>query len=473
GHVFGNQQWLSGSQFNQMITMHASVMIFLAIIPALTGFGNFIVPLQVGAKDMAFPRLNAIGFWLLPASGIVMFSSFLLGGAAEGGWTEYPPLSGGLFSPGRGVDCWILALHLAGISSILGGLNFIVTILNMRAPGMTLHKMPLFCWTWLTTSWLQVIATPVLAGVLTMLLFDRNFHTSFFRPENGGDPVLWQHLFWFYSHPAVYIQILSAFGIISEVIPTFAKKKIFGYMAIAYSSVAIAFLAFIVWAHHMFATGISATVLSFFMFATMLIAIPTGIKIFSWIATLWGGTIHFKTPLLFAVAFVAFFTIGGLSGIFLASIPVDLQVTDTYFVVAHIHYVLFAGSVLALLAGMYYWLPKISGRMYSEKLGQLHFWITILAMNCTFFPMHFLGLMGMPRRIATYLPEYWGFNRFESISAYFLGGAQLLALCNILWTLRFGQRVGNDPWENPNPTLEWTVSSPPPAHNFDEVPVIL
>jgi cytochrome c oxidase subunit 1 len=457
-------------QYNQFITMHATAMIFMAIIPMLIGFANFAVPLLIGARDVAFPRINAISYWLLPFGALMMFSSFFLGGAAGGGWTQYPPLSGGMFSPGRGVDLWILGLHILGVSSIMGGLNFIVTILNMRAPGMTLHKMPLMCWTVLVTSWLQVIATPVLAGVLTMLLFDRNFGTSFFRPEQGGDPLLWQHLFWFYSHPAVYIMILPAFGIISEILPVFSGKPIFGYLAIAYSSVAIGILGFTVWAHHMFATGLPASIRAVFMFLTMLIAVPTGIKIFSWVATLWGGNIRFYTAALFAISFVAFFLIGGLDGIFLASIPTDVQLTHTYWVVAHIHYVLFAGSMLAIFAGLYYWFPKMTGRLLNEGLGKVHFWITIVAMNVTFFPMHILGIMGMPRRYFTYAPQFAPLNQMESWAAFALGAAQLLFVFNVLWSLKKGEKAGDDPWSGN--TLEWTVSSPPPPHNFDVIPTV-
>jgi len=461
---------LSPDQYNQMVTMHATGMIFMAIIPMLVGFANYAVPLLIGARDVAFPRINAISFWLLPFGAVMMLSSFLLGGSAASGWTSYPPLSGGFFSPGVGVDLWILGLHLLGVSSIMGGLNFIVTILNMRAPGMTLHKMPIMCWAVLVTSWLQVIATPVLAGVITMLLFDRNFGTSFFRPEQGGDPLLWQHLFWFYSHPAVYIMILPAFGIISEILPVFAGKPLFGYLAIAYSSVAIGVLGFTVWAHHMFATGLPASIRSVFMFLTMLIAVPTGIKIFSWVATLWGGNIRFKTPGLFAIAFVAFFLIGGLDGIFLASIPTDVQLTHTYWVVAHIHYVLFAGSMIGIFAGLYYWFPKMSGRMLDERLGLVHFWLTVIAMNVTFFPMHILGIMGMPRRYFTYLPQFTDLNRLESLASFVLGAAQLILVFNVIKSLRSGEKAPDDPWDGN--TLEWTVSSPPPAHNFDTIPTI-
>ncbi len=461
---------LAPDVYNQMLTMHATVMIFLAVIPLLTGFGNYAVPLMLGAKDMAFPRLNNVALWLAVAGGVVIMSSFAMGGAAAAGWTSYPPLTGGIFSPGRGVDLWILGIHLAGISSILGGVNFIVTIINMRAPGMSIHKMPLFCWTWLVTAWLQVIATPVLAGVLTMLLFDRNLGTSFFRPEAGGDPILWQHLFWFYSHPAVYIMIVSGFGIISEILPVFSKKHIFGYLAIAYSSVAIGVLGFFVWVHHMFATGIDVRARTVFSIITMLIAVPTGIKIFSWVATLWGGNIRLMTPMLFAIGFVAFFLIGGLDGIFLAIIPVDIQLTHTYWVVAHIHYVLFAGSIMAIMAASYYWFPKMFGRLMNEALGKWHFWLTVIGMNVTFFPMHFLGVQGMPRRYYTYPEQFAFWNTTETLAAFVMGFAQLIFVYNVIHSLRKGEIAGDDPWEGR--TLEWTVSSPPPSHNFDTLPVI-
>ncbi|MBO9540224.1 cytochrome c oxidase subunit I [bacterium] len=471
--LFPGNTLLTPDQYNQMVTMHASGMIFFAVIPLLVGFGNYAVPLMIGARDMAFPRVNAIAFWMLPFGALMMMSSFFLGGAAAGGWTQYPPLSGGFFSPGRGVDMWILGLHVVGVSSIMGSINFIVTILNMRAPGMRLHKMPLLSWTVLVQSWLQLIATPVLAGVLTMLLFDRNFGTSFFRPEHGGDPLLWQHLFWFYSHPAVYIMILPAFGIVSEILPVFSGKPIFGYLAIAYSSVAIGVLGFVVWAHHMFATGLPVSIRMVFMFLTMLIAVPTGIKIFSWVATLWGGQIRFTVAALYAIAFVAFFLIGGLSGIFLASVPVDVQLTHTYFVVAHIHYVLFAGSMLGIFAAIYFWFPKMFGKMLDEKLGMVHFWLTIIAMNVTFFPMHVLGIMGIPRRYYTYsahLTEVATINTIESIGSFVLGVAQFILIYNVIVSLKKGKTAGDDPW-GAN-TLEWTVSSPPPDNNFDVIPTI-
>ena len=471
-----NNNLVSMEFYNMMMSMHPTVMIFLAIIPALTGFGNFVLPLHLGAKDVAFPRLNALGFWMVPMAGLVFLSSFLFeGGATQNGWTAYPPLAGRSYSPGAGMDLWIFGVHLAGTSSIVGGLNFIATIMNMRAPGLTLHKMSLFAWSWLVTSWLQVIATPVLAGAVTMLLFDRNIGTNFFRPETGGDPILYQHLFWFYSHPAVYIMILPVFGIISSVVPAFSQKKIFGYLPIAYSSVAIGFFGLLVWAHHMFGTGLNPWFLTFFMIVTMMIAVPTGIKIFSWIATIWGGVVSFPTPMLFAIGFIAFFTIGGLSGVYLSSIPMDIHVTGTYFIVAHIHYVLFAGSVMGLYSGLYYWLPKMSGKMYHEGIGKAHFWLTAIALNCTYFPMHYLGVAGMPRRIAVYAPQFETLNQFVSISAFVLGAAQLLVLVNLIYTIKWGKKVNvDDPW-NHHPdtrTFEWEIPSPPPHHNFDNVPVV-
>jgi cytochrome c oxidase subunit 1 len=461
---------LSPDLYNQFLTMHATSMIFLFIMPALSGFGNYAVPLQIGAKDMAFPRVNNLAFWMVPFGAMIALSSFLFGSSAAAGWTSYPPLANAIYSPGRGVDLWILSVHVLGASSIMGALNFVVTIMNMRAPGMGLFKMPIFCWTWLVTAMMQIFATPVLAGAITMLLTDRNFGTNFFAAAKGGDNVLFQHLFWFYSHPAVYIMILPAFGIISEILPAFSKKPIFGYHAMAWSTIAIGILGYIVWGHHMFSTGISAGLRTYFMVATMFIAVPTGVKIFSWCLTMWGGVLEFKVPMLFAVAFVGFFLIGGLSGIYCASLPFDLFIHDTYFVVAHIHYVLFAGSVMGILGGIYYWFPKMTGRMMDEGLGKLHFWITLTAMNVTFFPMHFLGLMGMPRRIFTYDVMYSQWNMVCSVGAFVLGFAQLIFVYNVLVSRKNGAPAGNNPWGAK--TLEWTISSPPPAHNFDEIPVV-
>lgn len=466
---------LVGDAYNHVMSFHGTAMIFMVVIPALTGLGNFIVPIMVGARDMAFPRLNNLGFWVIPPAGLLMLASLMVpGGGAQAGWTGYPPLSQTMSSPGRGMDMWILSMHLAGASSIMGGLNFIVTILNMRHKDMTLWKMPLFVWTWLITSWLQVLATPVLAGALTMLLFDRNFGTAFFRPELGGDPIMWQHVFWTYSHPAVYIMILSAFGVVSQIIPTFSRKPLFGYLGMVYATAAIGILAFVVWGHHMFAVGMPTNLQMWFMFATWLIAIPTGVKIFSWVATMWEGDLHFMTPMLFAIGFVAFFLIGGLDGIYCAIVPLDIQVHDTYFVVSHLHYVVFAGSLVAILGAMYYWFPKMSGRMYNETLGKWHFWITMIAMNVTFWPMHNLGLMGMPRRVFTYMPQYAGINFLISCSAFVLGAAQLLFFYNIISSLKHGEPAGDNPWHASGKwlTFEWQTSSPPPKENFTKEPIV-
>jgi cytochrome c oxidase subunit 1 len=459
---------LAPGTYNHLLTMHGTSMIFLVVIPALTGFGNYFLPLMIGARDMAFPRLNAIGYWLYPLAGLLLYAQFIWGPPAQAGWTGYPPLTNQTYSPGFGTDLWILGLHLLGISSILSGLNMVVTVLNLRAPGMRMNVMPIFAWGWLVTGWMQVMATPLLAGVLTMLLFDRNFGTSFFGPAGGGDPLLWQHLFWAYSHPAVYIMIVPAFGMISEILPVFCRKPLFGYLAIAYSTVAIGMLGFLVWAHHMFQTGLDNRVRLAIMVTTMLIAIPTGVKVFSWLATIWGGDLHFRPAMLFATSFVAFFLIGGLSGIFLAAVPVNVAVNNTYFVVAHLHYVLFAGSMIGIMAGIHYWFPKMTGRMLNERLGRWHFWLTIIGMNVAFFPMHLLGVMGMPRRIATYGTVFTTWNQVCSAGAFLLGAAQILLLVNLWQSLRNGEAAPDDPWGGH--TLEWTISSPPPKDNFEEIP---
>ncbi|HZY44697.1 MAG TPA: cbb3-type cytochrome c oxidase subunit I, partial [Anaerolineae bacterium] len=391
---------VSAEFYNQAFTMHGTTMIFLFIIPIFAGIGNYIVPLQVGARDMAYPRINALGFWMIVGGALILYSSFLVG-APNAGWTGYSPLANSIFSKSAGTDMWILGLLLIGTSSLLGAINFIVTILNMRAPGMTLTRMPLFCWSMLTTSLMILASTPVLTGAFIMLYADRNFGTQFFSGA-GSDPLMWQHMFWFYSHPAVYIMILPAMGIVSEILPVFSGKPIFGYKAIAYSTAAIAILGFMVWAHHMFATGMSPILKVFFMTATMTIAVPTGVKIFNWIATIWRGHLRFHTPLLFIFGFLSMFVIGGLSGMFSAVVPVDLQITDTYFIVAHLHYVLFGGSVFGIFAGLYYWTPKMTGWLMNEKLGKLHFWLMFIGANLAFFPQHFLGLAGMPRRYADY-----------------------------------------------------------------------
>jgi cytochrome c oxidase subunit 1 len=465
-------QLLDPNLYNQLTAMHATFMIFFAIIPAFIGFANYILPIQVGSPDMAFPRLNNWTFWILPPAGLLMMLSFFVpGGANAAGWTVYPPLTNAFYSPGAGIDMWILSIHLVGISSILGAINLIVTTLNMRAPGMGLFKMPLFVWAILITAWLQLMATPVLAGAITMLLTDRNFGTAFFNPAGGGDPVLFQHIFWFYSHPAVYIMILPAFGIVSEVVATFSRKKLFGYASMVGALVAIAVLGQVVWAHHMFSVGMDVTAQAIFMGLTMVIAVPTGIKIFNWLATMWGGSIDFKTPMLWAVGFIFLFTVGGLSGIMLASAPVDYMVHDTYFVVAHIHYVFVSGSYFGIMTGLYYWLPKMSGRMYNEKLGQWHFWLTFIFMNLTFFPMHFLGLMGMPRRIADYNPVYADINMIATVGAMGFGLVQILLLINLWLTFRKKKTdVGKNPWSGS--TLEWQIPSPPSEHNFERIPVL-
>ena len=461
----------TGDFFNQMTAMHATFMIFFAIIPAFIGLGNYFVPIMIGSPDMAFPRMNNWSFWILPFAGLLMLLSFFVpGGAAAAGWTSYPPLTNATYSPGAGMDMWILGVHLAGASSILGSINFIVTTLNMRAPGMTLFKMPLFVWAMLVTAWLQLIATPVLAGAVTMLLTDRNFGTSFFNMAGGGDPVLYQHIFWFYSHPAVYIMILPGFGIISEVIATFSRKPLFGYITMVWATIGIAVLGCLVWAHHMFTVGMDPRAQMIFMAMTFLIGVPTGIKVFNWLATMWEGAIEFTVAMKFAVAFVALFTIGGLSGIVCAAAPVDYQIHDTYYVVAHIHYVFFAGSFLSILAGLYYWFPKMTGRMMCEKMGNIHFWLTFIFLNVTFFPMHFLGLMGMPRRIPDYNPIYSDLNMLCSIGSLGLGLAQILLIINVFRSAKVGKVAGDNPWGGH--TLEWQVSSPPPEHNFEKIPVV-
>jgi cytochrome c oxidase subunit I len=457
--------------YNQMVTMHALVMIFGAVMPAFVGFANWQIPMMIGAPDMALPRMNNWSFWILPFAFTLLLSSLFFqdqGGAPSGGWTLYPPLS---VQGGIGTDMAILSIHMMGISSVLGAINVIATILNMRAPGMTFMKMPLFVWTWLITAFLLLGAMPVLAGAVTMLLTDRHFGTSFFDAAGGGDPVLFQHIFWFFGHPEVYILILPAFGLISEVIPTFSRKPLFGYNSMVYAVASIAFLSHIVWAHHMFTVGMPLGGELYFMFATMLIAVPTGVKVFNWIATMWRGSLSFETPMLFAIAFVILFTIGGLSGLMLAIVPADFQYHDTYFVVAHFHYVLVTGAVLAIFAGAYYWLPKWTGYMYSEKLGQWHFWLSIIGMNLTFFPMHFLGLAGMPRRIPDYNVMFTEFNQWETVGAFILGLSQILFVIAVIKAIRGGKKASDKVWEGAE-GLEWTLSSPPPYHSFETPPVI-
>jgi cytochrome c oxidase subunit 1 len=462
-------QMLRPEFFNQLTTMHGLIMVFGAIMPAFVGFANWQVPLMIGAPDMAFPRLNNWSFWLLPPAAILLVASFLApGGATAAGWTLYAPLS---IQMGPGMDMAIFAIHILGASSIMGSINIITTILNMRAPGMSLMKMPLFVWSWLITAYLLIAVMPVLAGAVTMLLTDRHFDTHFFNAAGGGDPVLFQHIFWFFGHPEVYIMILPGFGIISQIIPTFARKPLFGYSSMVYALSSIAILSFIVWAHHMFTVGMPAAGQLFFMYATMLIAVPTGVKVFNWVATMWKGSMSFETPMLFACGFIFVFTMGGFTGLILAITPVDIQLQDTYYVVAHFHYVLVAGSLFALFAGTYYWLPKWTGHMYDETLGKWHFWLSMIFFNLTFFVMHFLGLAGMPRRIPDYALQFADFNRIASIGAFGFGLSQLLFLYIVIKCIRGGKKASDKVWEGAE-GLEWTVPSPPPYHTFETPPVV-
>ena len=461
--------FLDPQTYNALMTMHGTTMIFLFVVPMMAGFGNYFVPLMIGARDMAFPRLNALSYWLFLFGAIVLYVSLFFN-PPEAGWTSYTPLSSSAYLPNSGVDAWIFLVHLTGLSSLLGAVNFYVTIANMRAPGMGWGRLPLFVWTILTFAVLLILALPTIAAAVTMLLTDRHFGTHFYDPSQGGSPLLWQHLFWFFGHPEVYIMILPGFGIISEVLPVFSRKPIFGYKAVAAATAGIAFLSLLVWAHHMFATPLSTAVLAFFMLSSMIIAVPTGIKIFNWIATLWRGTLEFKTPLYFGVGFLAFFTLGGVSGVMLAIFPLDWQLTDTYFVVAHFHYVLVAGSVNALFAGLYYWFPKMTGRMLSEGLGKLSFWLTFAGFNVTFLVQHSIGLEGMPRRIYEYADtgNLHVLNLISTVGAFILALGVLVTVVNILRSLKRGPVAGPDPWKAN--TLEWFTTSPPPPNNFDVVP---
>lgn len=456
---------VSNARYNALFTIHATIMIFLFIVPMGGAFANYIVPLQIGAADMAFPWLNAFAFWLIPPAGFILILGYLIG-PAEAGWTAYPPLS--VITP-DGQTLWAIAIHLLGLSSILGSVNFVVTIINMRAPGMGWWQMPLMCWAILATSLLALLATPFLAGGLTLLLFERLAGTHFFQSGSGeGDVLIWQNIFWFYSHPAVYIMILPSMGILSEVLSVFSRKPIFGYKLIALSSIGIAALGFMVWAHHMF-SSLEPVYRIPFMVTSMIIAVPTGIKVFSWLATLYRGKIRLQTPLLFSLGFLSLFVLGGLSGIFLASVPVDVHMHDTYFVVAHLHFVLFGGSVFGIYSGLYYWYPKFTGRMYNEFWGRIHFALTYVGFLLTFFPMHFLGSQGMPRRVAWYAEEFTDLNQIATIGSFILAFSTLIFIFNAGISLFMGKRAGNNPWQAL--TLEWTVSSPPPKHNFLEQPI--